>query len=138
MRTLFSDDRCWQYSELIEDGIRIRELLVFKPTPSGEPRLEPFREVMGPAENFKPEGFVIPSAGRDVSEWNTVGECLDEAEAIHATGGFARNRRVPAATGKQWAEELVQQNDFVRQWAQARSVYGPTGQTQRSRDWLRK
>lgn len=125
------------YSETNIDGSRWRLMRLWVKGVT-ENRIEVKRDLMGPSENYRSEGFMIPSAGRDVSEWNTLGECMEIAADIHAEGGFAKNRRVPAATGKQWAEELVQQNDFVRQWAQARSVYGPTGQTQRSRDWLRK
>jgi len=99
---------------------------------------KPFVDDMGAEDDYLIGGFMIPSAGNEVWDWNTLGECMDIALWQHDEHreGFKR-KRVPAATVQQWAEELEQQREFVHKWMNGVSTYGVGGHVQRAKDWVR-
>lgn len=130
---LTPDSPCKNYAETNKWGRRWRVIEAF-----AHHELRFFVDDMGPEDSFTVRMFAIPSMGDDPHEWNTFGECMDIAIYKHdpTTKRYER-RQVPPATGRQWAEQLVEQNEYIALWRQGRSVYGPAVSTQRSKDWVR-
>lgn len=127
------DDRVRLYTEMVMHGRRIRVMRVYR---GGEVRT--FVDDMGDPADFIAEPILIPSAGNDPSDWNTVGECLEEAQHVHDIGGLqSLRKRTRRATGAEWAAELDRQNSLIREELAARSTYGAGGHFQRDRSWRR-
>lgn len=127
------DDRVRLYAEMVMHGRRIRVMRVYR-----ENEVRAFVDDMGDPADFIAEPILIPSAGDNPNDWNTVGECLEEAQHIHDIGGLqSRRKQTRRATGAEWAAELAQQNSLIREELAARSTYGAGGHFQRDRSWRR-
>ena len=127
------DDRCQLYREVNLYGRRYRHMRVLKGS-----EVRSYIDDMGPEDAFTVEQFVIPVADDEVSEWNTVGECIEVAADIHASGGLVRQRRrTQAATGKDWAEQYVRQQEYLDLERRAVSQFGAGGFVQRTKEWRR-
>lgn len=131
---LMLDEPCEVYAEVNKWGHRWRVMKVLR---GG--KIRAFVDDMGDDESFTTPVFFIDSFVTDAhgnhahpSEWNTVGECFDLAQARHDLG--ARQRRgAQRATGKAWAEEIVNQYEEQQAWVRSRSTFGPMGHLQRDR-----
>ena len=105
------DDPCALYEETNKWGMRWRLIIA-----RHESQVRSYVDFMGMEDMFLVGGITIPSVADDhPSDWNTVGECLELAKYTHGENqqGYTR-KLIPAPTGKEWAEELVQmaeQND---------------------------
>lgn len=130
---LHPDTPCLQYVETNKWGTRWRVMHIY----AGAGTMRWSVDVMGDEDDYAIGPLEIPSVGRDVTLWNTVGECLEIAIEEHSENknGWVR-KRIPAATAAQWAQELVQQGEEVAAWRVGKSTFGPAGSTQRSTDWI--
>lgn len=126
---LRDDEPVALYAESNKWGRRWRVVRVFR---AGT--IRNFVDDMGPMTDYKVGPFQIPSAGRDITEWNKVGECFEIAADRHEAHKDGHKRKYTAApTGTDWAKEFAEKADYKKALNVQRSVYGQGGFTQRDR-----
>ena len=128
---LSPDAPCRNYAEVEKWGRRWRVIEAYA---GGGVRF--FVDDMGPEIAFHARPFSIPSMGGGPEDWNVTGECAEIARDRHGAKPYER-KIVPRATGADWAERYVRQNEIVAALVQGRSTFGPAFHVQRSKDWIR-